>query len=602
MGHIRVLPDHLANQIAAGEVVERPVSAVKELLENSLDAGADEIRITVEAGGKRRIQVQDNGCGMDHDDCLMAFERHATSKLTRAEDLFSIRTLGFRGEALPSIASVSRLSLESRAADRELGVKVELKGSKIIKVSEVAGPVGTQITVDGLFFNIPARRKFLRKTETELSWIVNLVMQYSFAHLDKRFVLRSDDRVLFDVPAVQNLTERIYQHFGRETMRHMLDVESTRDWLSVRGLVSTPNFFKTSRSHQYLFVNGRLVRDKVLTHAISDAYRGFGEGKFFPVVFLFVDVPPREVDVNVHPAKTEVKFVQANTVHDFVRDLIRERLVAQPLTTNYRFRQNPQPSSPTEPWRALPTRQVSVHEVTGQAGPLFEREPKTPVASSGPIQETPYQRFVTSQAAPATDLLQHEPSLSHPRVIGQFRDSYIVAQDREILYVIDQHVAHERILYDQIVAGLERGGFERQQLLMPETIELSRDQMVDFQSLQPLFERFGFDVSPMDEVTCVVREVPAFMELKNLAGLIRELVEKARGLTTETAIESMIDLLAATRACKAAVKINMRLNAEKMQHLIDELWQSSSPLFCPHGRPIALTLTNDEIERNFLRK
>ncbi len=601
MGNIRVLPDHLANQIAAGEVVERPVSAVKELLENSLDAGASEIRVQVEAGGKRRILIQDNGRGMDHDDCLMAFERHATSKLTRAEDLFSIKTLGFRGEALPSIASVSRLSLESRTLDSEVGVRIELKGNKILKVSEIACPPGTQITVDGLFFNIPARRKFLRKTETELSWIVNLVMQYSFAHLDKRFMLQHDQKTLFDVPAVKNVKERIYQHFGRDMMQHMLEVEASRDWLTVRGLVSTPNYFKTSRTHQYLFVNGRLVRDKVLTHAISDAYRGFGEGKYFPVVFLFVEVPSTEVDVNVHPAKTEVKFIQSNIVHDFVRDAIRQKLVSQPLTTDYRFRQK----TPPRP-AYMPARQAAFDE--RQSGPLFtESQPKTTPysefvaqvsATQGPVSE-PLPVQANGDGAP---LFESEPALMHPQVIGQFRDSYIVAQDRDHLYLIDQHVAHERILYDQIVAGLEQGGFEQQRLLIPETVELTRAQMVDFHALQETFERFGFDVGALDDRTCVVQEVPAFLAAKKVGDLIIELVEKARGQREETAVETIIDLLAATRACKAAVKINMRLTSEKMQHFIDQLWQSSSPLFCPHGRPIALTLSNDEIERNFLRK
>ncbi|MCB1041330.1 MAG: DNA mismatch repair endonuclease MutL [Acidobacteria bacterium] len=596
MGHIRVLPDHLANQIAAGEVVERPVSAVKELLENSLDAGADHIRLAIEAGGKRKIAIWDNGHGMDHDDCLMAFERHATSKLTRAEDLFSIRTLGFRGEALPSIASVSRMTLESRTPEATVGVRVTLRGSKIEQVTEVACPVGTHVNVGGLFFNIPARRKFMRRTETELSWIVNLVTQYSFAHLDKRFVLESDGRTLFDVTPVTSLKERIYQHFGKDMMRHMLDLDQHCDWLHLSGMISTPNYFKTSRSHQYLFVNGRLVRDKVLSHAISEAYRGFGEGHTHPVIFLFVHVPSAEVDVNVHPAKTEVKFIQGAWVHDRVRDVLRERLVAQPLTVTYRVRTPP-----------VIARQTSLDDRTQNHGPLFT-----------PNDDNPYQRFVarhevdhTSQpshieepvAAVADKPLFHaEPSLQNPRVIGQFRDSYILAQDREHLYVIDQHVAHERILYDQINATLLSGSFERQKLLIPETVEMTRAQMIDFESLEPLFTRFGFDVGALDDRTCVVREVPAFLTSRQVGPLVVELVEKARGQRDDAAVEAIIDLLAATRACKAAIKINMRLTAEKMQHLIDQLWSSSSPLFCPHGRPIALTMTNDEIERNFLRK
>ncbi len=396
MGRIRVLPDHLANQIAAGEVVERPASALKELIENCFDAGATSIRISLEVGGKRRIRVEDDGCGMDRDDCMMAMERHATSKLTRAEDLFSIRTLGFRGEALPSIASVSRFTIESRTAQAETGVRIKMQGSKLVKVEEVSRNPGTCVTVEQLFFNIPARKKFLRKTETELAWMVNLVTQYSIAHTDKHFFLEHNGKVLIDAPPVTKLEERIYQHFGKRMLDELTPVSEERDWLKIRGLTSTPNLFKTSRMHQYLFVNGRLVKDRVLNHAIQSAYEGFGEGRVYPVVFLFVDMPSTEVDVNVHPAKTEVKFIHGDFVHNGVRDALRRPLLERKITIPYRFREayhahpsgeqprQMQPQGPPppgfekrDPWSKPPTQSALPGNAAVADTPLFGGGPQS---------------------------------------------------------------------------------------------------------------------------------------------------------------------------------------------------------------------------------
>lgn len=630
MGHIRVLPDQLANQIAAGEVVERPASALKELLENSFDAGATQIRVVLEAGGKRKIQVEDNGSGMDRDDCLMALERHATSKLSRTEDLFSIRTLGFRGEALPSIASVSRFRLESRAAEAESGTRVEMHGSKLYKVSEVPRNPGTRVTVENLFFNIPARKKFLRRTETELSWMVHLVTQYSLAHIDKHFYLEHNGRVLMDVPPVERLEERIYQHFGKEMLKELVPVGERRDWLKITGLTSTPNYFKSNRQFQYLFVNGRLVRDRVLAHAIGAAYEGFGEGRAYPVTFLFLEMPSRELDVNVHPAKTEIKFIRSDFVHDSVRDAVRKPLLERRITTPYRFREgyHAHPSGPVErppdPWSRRP---ALVSEPAGpDSGPPLPATTPHTGEGTDPVG-TAYERFVKrnpgllgrepSPAAPAAvstaaaslsaaadeeGLFGGDLKLSLPHIIGQFRDSYILAEQEGDLLLVDQHVAHERILYDQIVAGLERNDIERQALLVPVTVELSPRQAVEMEHLLPALRRFGFDLDAFDGHTFVIRETPLFVKDENLERLVSELVEKAQGKRGETAVEAITDLFAATKACKAAVKINMHLTPEKMHHLVERLWQSSSPLFCPHGRPIILRFRNEEIEKNFHRR
>ena len=639
MGQVRVLPDHLANQIAAGEVVERPASALKELIENSLDAGADEIRVILEAGGKKRIRVEDNGSGMDRDDCLMAMERHATSKLTRAEDLFSIRSLGFRGEALPSIASVSRFTLESRPEEADAGVRIQLNGAKIVKVEEVARNRGTTVTVDNLFFNIPARKKFLRKTETELSWMVNLITQYSIANRDKHFFLEHNGKVLLDTTPVKTLDERIYQHYGKSMLERLIPVSTTADWLAISGLVSTPDYFKTSRGFQHLFVNGRMVKDKVLNHAIREAYEGFGEGRLYPVVFLFLELPSTEVDVNVHPAKTEIKFVNSGFVHHTVRNAIRERLVARKVTIPYRFRQgyhghpSQTASRSTDPWSKPREQQVALPgQGPENTSPLFNqqsqsdntpyarfkanqhhaesREPAAPrygseaaAVAGGQNQAEPAALPTVDLAAETTEgLFRNDPALSRPNVIGQFRDSFIIAEQEGDLLLIDQHVAHERILYDKISAELARGQIERQPLLVPITVELTPQQAVELEHLLPYVRQFGFDLDAFDGNTYIIRETPVFLEGQDVARVVVELLEKAQGQRNETVLESMTDHFAATKACKAAIKIRMNLTVEKMNHLIDTLWANATPLFCPHGRPIILRFRNEEIEKNFLRR
>lgn len=662
MGRIRVLPDHLANQIAAGEVVERPASALKELLENSFDAGATEIRVFLEAGGKRRIRIEDNGMGMDRDDCLMALERHATSKLTRTEDLFCIKTLGFRGEALPSIASVSKFTLESRTATSETAVRLEMVGSKLNKVSEISRNQGTTISVDNLFFNIPARKKFLRTTETELSWMVNLITQYSIAHLDKHFYLEHNGKVLIDVSPVKELKQRIYQHFGKKMLDHLLPFSDQVDWLDIEGMASTPDYFKTSRSHQYLFVNGRMVKDRVLNYAIAAAYEGFSEGRIFPVIFLFVKMPSHELDVNVHPAKTEVKFIQSDVIHRGVRDTIRNALLERKLTIPYRFRDgnhahpSEMPTGRNDPWRkpgqpslanagkdpfASPPQQQSLPGLDPvSSAPLFDnsKEPHLPVdtaspgstptpatspSSSTPSSKTPYQRFLkqnsTQNAEPTTStqaiassqdpdnsppdhLFGSDPAITLPRVIGQFRDSYILAEQEGDLLLIDQHVAHERILYDRIMGELAANSVERQALLVPITVELSPQQAMIMEKMLPHIRKFGFDLDAFDGNSFVIREVPASISGENLESLVVELVDQSQGVRPDSMLEAIIDHFAATKACKAAVKINMRLTPEKMRHLLGRLWASSSPLFCPHGRPIILRFKNEEIEKNFLRR
>ncbi|PIE01673.1 MAG: DNA mismatch repair protein MutL [Acidobacteria bacterium] len=614
MGRVRVLPDKLANQIAAGEVVERPVSALKELVENALDAHATSIKVTVDAGGKRRIRVEDDGVGMDREDCLMALERHATSKLNRSEDLFSIKTLGFRGEALPSIASVSRLTLESRQKEAEHGHRVTVHGSKIKDLKEIQKMPGTTVTVDQLFFNMPARRKFMRKTETELSWIVNLMTTYSFAHTDKFFSLTHNGKTLFRVTPVKTLKERIYQHYGKPFVDDLLPFQREFGPFKLHGLLSKPHVRKTSRNFQYLFVNGRLVRDKVLNHAIYDAYREFGETRHYPIIFLFLECPSDEVDVNVHPAKTEIKFIHPNDVHDHVRDTLKAVLVQIPQTTPWKTTARPEFNQRLSPAEHSTSSQEQEPQVqtrfnfsrTGQSqdpGVVYQKSESTPysrfIREHGQVFETETQNKPVIPPDQPSQETVHEES---PRVLAQYNDSFILAQEPGALLLIDQHVAHERILYDQVLESYTSGQLESQMLLIPQTFELTRAQSIRLEESMDFVRSFGFDIDRFDSQTYVVREVPAIVSGGQEAEMVVELIEKALGNRGETKVEAMIQHLAATRACKAAVKINMRLSLEKMQHLVDQLWKSKTPLFCPHGRPIVLRFTDEEIEKNFLRR
>ena len=622
MGVVRILPDKLANQIAAGEVVERPVSALKELVENALDAGASRISVEIEAGGKKRIRVEDNGVGMDREDCLMALERHATSKLTRSEDLFSIKTLGFRGEALPSIASVSRFTLESRHREAECGVKVTVHGSTLKDVRDIQKQPGTTVTVDNLFFNIPARRKFLRTTETELSWIVTLMTTFSFAHVDKDFSLFHNGKPLFQVSAVKTLKERIYQHYGRRLLDDLIPFDCQEGGFHIRGLLSKPHVRKSNRNYQFLFVNGRLVRDKVLNHAIFDAYREFGESKQYPVIFLFISCDSTEVDVNVHPAKTEIKFIHSNQVHGLVSDTLKQALTSIPQTTPWRQAKplvegRAEADQPQEVQEHIPLDRppVTYSESTPYAKFLREKEAffgepaegSTQAFASRPI-DSPSQE-TTSMQATSPERVSEAPAvegqtsgLKIPRIIGQYKESFILAEDDDALLLIDQHVAHERILYDQIYESFTSGSIETQLLLIPQTIELTPAQIIRLEEAMELLGTFGFDLDRFDGNTFVIREVPAFLPEGDLQRMVIELVDKAQGEMGETAVEQMIQHMAATRACKAAVKINMRLTHEKMLHLVEELYRSNTPLFCPHGRPVVLRMTDLDIEKNFLRR
>ncbi len=630
MGKIRVLSDTVANKIAAGEVVERPASVVKELIENALDAGATQIRIDIDSGGRRLIRIADDGCGMLRDDALLAFERHATSKLSDVKDLLSIATLGFRGEALPSIASVSRLLLETRSADETTGAAVEIVGGKLLRCDEFPGPAGTTVTVRDLFFNVPARKKFLRSDQTELAHIASLATHYSLAHPRKAFQMRHGANELLDVTPVETLRERVYQVFGGQTLDELIDLDMIERELQIvesaepetrvfglRGFISAPQVQKLNRNSIFLFVNGRLIRDRLLMHALSSAYHNLMPPACYPFALLFLDCDCEEVDVNVHPSKTEVRFRHGSFVHDFIRDAIREKLIAARPASSLPVPSRPQAAAELPysdftqrienqqfesalPATAAPERVEDLpvfHLKTGTAPEQrFDFEPTQPTQARMPVPQT-------HGALPGVDLdsAQSLKILSDLRPLGQIHDSFIIAAGRDGLWIIDQHVAHERILFEKVLRQQAEGRVESQHLLMPILLELTASQQIEYARIAGEFERAGFESEPFGNRTIAVKAAPAGVGPADIEKLVFEILEIAEGELRKVSVDDLRRGMAASIACRAAIKINMRLDQSKMEWLLSQLAATECPMSCPHGRPIALRYSTRDILKSFHR-
>jgi len=648
MGRIRILSDLVANQIAAGEVVERPASVVKELLENSLDAGAIRIRIEVEAGGRKLIRIADNGHGMVADDALLAFERHATSKLRTSDDLLSIATLGFRGEALPSIASVSRLTLETRSAEEDSGTIVEIAGGNIVRVEPAGLPVGTTITIRDLFYNTPARRKFLRSEQTELSHIAALVTHYALANPSRHFELHSSTQALLTASVAATNADRLFQIFGRETSSHMIPVTAEMDFtraglpepppwkreadyeppepgfLRLSGFVSKPELQKLNRNSIYIFVNGRLIRDRLILHSLTEAYRNIIPPTSYPVVLLFLEMPPQEVDVNVHPAKTEVRFRQSAFVHDFVRDTVRTALMhARPAADFLQALNNsplasasllvdvsPLPDGPEQPvFDPIrdPTGFGSESAPTSADVTSFTLEPAPVAPSPGRLAFNEASIPVGYDEAPAESSLSPDGeaytlnALATLRPLGQLKDSFILATNEEGLWIVDQHVAHERVLFEKILRDREIERVQRQRLLMPVLVDLLPAQMVTFVRLAEELERNGFEAEPFGPQTIAIKAAPVGLEGRELERMLEEVLSVPdREQQVENA-EARRTRIAASIACHAAIKINTPLDPAKIEWLLKELAKTEHPTSCPHGRPIALRYSLKDIQKAFHR-
>jgi DNA mismatch repair protein MutL len=678
MGRIHVLSEQVANKIAAGEVVERPASVVKEMLENSLDAGATRIKISLEAGGKKLIQITDNGCGMVRDDAMLAFERHATSKIKDAEDLLTVATLGFRGEALPSIASVSRLRLETRAAqtgteEAGAGTVIEINGGKIARVEEAGLPAGTSITVRDLFFNTPARKKFLRSESTELAHIASLVTHYALAHPDKHFELHSATNAMLVAPPVSGYSERVYQIFGKETLDQLIPLASRQalehvglpqppPWrrreadgeedggvprtpgdMRVHGFVSKPEIQKLNRNSIFVFVNGRLIRDRLVQHGLTEAYRNIIPPTVYPVVLLFLELPAGEVDVNVHPSKTEVRFRQQSVLHDFVRDSVRAALMkarpvpqfmteirahasaGQALTSGAERERAGLPDEPA-PYDSVTT-QVSEASygfslqapalpaisprLSFAGGIAVEANAAIPVArglESRQLQSVPVVHGIESVpdhgCAPALDVSEEEPTLSSLgtlRPLGQIRNSFILAVNEDGLWIIDQHVAHERVLFERIRKQRAAQKVESQRLLMPMVLELSPAQQAVFAEISGELQHNGFEAEPFGARSVAVKVAPAGVEAAAVEDMLHDLLDQFSREEQSLNLEKIRTRIAASIACHAAIKVNMPLEQNKMEWLLAELAKTDHPMSCPHGRPVVLRYSVKDIQKAFKR-
>jgi DNA mismatch repair protein MutL len=667
MGRIHVLSETVANQIAAGEVVERPASVVKEMLENSLDAGATRIKISVEAGGKRLIQITDNGCGMVRDDAMLAFERHATSKIKNTEDLLSIATLGFRGEALPSIASVSRLRLETRSAEETAGTVIEINGGKIARVEEAGLPLGTSITVRDLFFNTPARKKFLKAESTELSHIASLVTHYALAHPEKHFELHSAANAMLVAPPVAGYGERVYQVFGKETLEQLIPVAARQSlehvglpqpppWrrketdedgelvapkdpgeMRVHGFVSKPEIQKLNRNSIFVFVNRRLIRDRVVQHALSEAYRNIIPPTVHPVVLLFLELPAGEVDVNVHPSKTEVRFRQQSVMHDFVRDSVRAALTkARPVPQFVtEMRAHATAGQSLTPGAVAPgghaAEPSSIAASAGSAPKGWPAEPDFAAGAGFALQASvlpPFsQRFqfeggiaVEADAAipvahgleaipdngcaPALDVADEEPtlaSLGTLKPLGQIRNSFILAVNEDGLWIVDQHVAHERVLFERVLKQRSAQKVESQRLLIPIVLELSPAQQAVFSEISDELEHNGFEAEPFGARSVAVKVAPAGLEASAVEHMLHELLDQFSREEQSLNLEKIRARIAASIACHAAIKVNMPLEQNKMVWLLAELAKTDHPMSCPHGRPVVLRYSVKDIQKAFKR-
>jgi DNA mismatch repair protein MutL len=690
MSRIRILPEAVANKIAAGEVVERPASVVKELLENALDAGAKSIRVEVEVGGKRMIRVIDDGHGMTHDDALLAFERHATSKLRTADDLMSIATLGFRGEAMPTIAAVSRLTLETRDEAESEGTRVEFAGGKLINVKSAGLPPGTTISVGDLFYCVPARRKFLKSDTTELGHIASLVTHYALANPTKQFQLITPTQTIIDCAPVEKMADRVYQLFGRQALEELVEMTAAtspfrsaitepelaaseeKATLTVSGFTSRPEVQRPNRNGIYVFVNRRLVRDRLILHAIHEAYRNILPSNVFPATLLFLEMPYDEVDVNVHPAKIEVRFRRSQFVHDFTRDSIRQTLMAarsvasfavaagsaapsagvhQPLVPpgqqaaggpgQPRDRLLDQPLNGVTPAPVYPGVSPAVIPSLAEAGlcsgvgsdsgfdltpatvrPVDQRfafEPENSLGSSSATGRVFQAASIDAATSTINSSTPHwaadfastngdvAASLPGPdqitdlKPLGQVSASFIVAVNGAGLWIVDQHVAHERVLFEQHLDARRAGNVESQRMLMPMVIDLSPRQIVIYEKIAEELARNGFAVEPMGPKSFAIQAVPAGIVASDAEQLLTEILD---GLDRENAaisIDTLQAKIAASTACHAAIKVNMPLDQTKMEWLLGALAKTDCPMSCPHGRPVVLRYSIKEIEKAFHR-
>ena len=641
---IQILPEVLANQIAAGEVVERPASVVKELVENSLDAGATHIEVAIEQGGKRLIRVIDNGHGMPTSQARLSLERHATSKITSVEELFSIQTLGFRGEALPSIASVSHFELESRSQDQQDGTRLSLAGGKIIQESRIVMPIGTRISVRNLFFNTPARLKFMRTDNTETGHITELLQRLALAHLNTGFRMTVNDRLTMDIrPGVEEhlIGKRLTAVFGRDFLENSLELEMSQEQISLYGWLGFPTLNRSTASHLHLFVNNRWIRDKSIIHGIREAYRDLITPNRYPLLALFIQLPPDEVDVNVHPTKQEVRFHHQSFVYSAIRRSIKTTLdtlgrrtyhsqaeqkeqetdpitatlpdsVSQPASWD-----RPLSPSSSNPFSGGPSRVSEEWHMpsSSQSSPSQSSPSQSSPSQSSPSQSSPSQSFTPQSSPLPTPPLPTPPQpvmkqttfpsmVDQPlgRALAQIHSTYILAQNDRGLVLVDQHAAHERIVYESLKRSFDGDGPQQQLLLIPEIIHLASTEAEKLNRHLPALSKLGVIVEPFGNNAFAVRELPSQLANKSVQALVLDLASDFENYGESTALKERMENILTTMACHGSVRAQRKLTIEEMDALLRQIEETDNSGQCGHGRPTYVTLSLEELEKMFGRR
>ncbi len=606
---IEVLPDAVANQIAAGEVVERPASVVKELVENALDAGATRVEVAIERGGKRRIRVSDDGVGMSREDAILSLDRHATSKIRSADDLRGVRSLGFRGEALPSIAAVSRMRLESRAAGEDVGTLVRVEAGRIAEVAERPRRRGTTVEVERLFHTAPARAKFLRSVAVEARAVSETVTSLALANPSVSFLLTSDDRTLLDLSGSREVADRVAGIWGEEAASALLPVAGSRDELEVGGLIQRPDAARAGMRRGHLFVNGRPFREPALLEAVDRGYRTTVAEGVRPWAFLYLRVPGGAVDVNVHPAKAEVRFRDRGPVEELVEDSVRTALAGEGSAALF-GRSGPPPPRVGEPAPGWSAGGEGAGAVDG--GGRADDPPRTGEGRKGGggdrgraaarDGESQMALFLAGEASAAPETEEPPPVPALPPRLWQVLDTYILAETRDGLLIIDQHSAHERVLFERLMRAFEKGGQTGQRLLFPLTLRLQPAEFEQVDELGGVLERAGFEVEGFGGDTVIVHAVPDPHPYFDPERCFREMIaELTEGSELVRSARNQHERIAKTFACKGSVKAGQTLSPEEMQELFDHLFATELPYHDVHGRPTIVRLGRDELERKFGR-
>lgn len=601
---ISILPELLTNKIAAGEVVERPASVIKELIENSLDAGATNISVEITAGGRRRICVTDNGYGMSREDALLSLERHATSKIRVDTDLDSIMTLGFRGEALPSIASVSRFSLTTREAASQEGIEIVVEGGRVRNVRACGMPPGTVISVEQIFFNLPARLKFMKSAETEAGHVADVISRMAVSRPDVAFSCTNDDREILRLQR-SDLQRRLAQVVGRESSQHLYPVKGEGDYVSISGFISGPALVRSGTQAIYTYINGRFIRDKVVQHAVMQAYRGVIDRARYPVVALFIALPPGEVDVNVHPTKHEVRFRRQSAVHDAIQLAIEKVLRSSPWlaappspslatsgTTGQIYRERV--AAAAQASMALPSRQL-YRPLQTQQGDIEAATAIIPPEPSLTVSEPTFP-FQSDQSQ--TESAGYFSSFS---VIGQFHGEYILCQSESELVIIDQHAASERVAYQLLKQQCQSGRIESQLLLFPETVELSFSEVAVAVRFSQDLAGIGFELEPFGGNTIMVSAVPRMVAQKKPILLIRDILADLEQIGTSAAFKDALESVIARIACHSVIRGAHPLESRQIRELLYHMDQTDFAASCPHGRPVSHVVTLAELQRIFKR-